>query len=184
MRVSTSKSFTPAIRPRRCGDGPASGKIGGALTPPKATNSVGVSGTFKNGNPGCVLNLWVDSRPGGGQVYGDSFIRCHFGVKNGYHSGIDGYGVGTTILCQPGPSTYATSNPADRGPNMGGSSGVTYQTPNDYAANPVNAGKTQWNPDFDWSQVAHQVQTGKRLLPLLAPQHSHYQEAQQADTGK
>ena len=124
---------------------------------PQASNSVGVTKVFKDGNPGSTLALWVDMRPGGAQVYGDSFIRCHFGVKNGYHSGIDGYGVGTTILCQPGPSTYATSNPADRGPNMAGGSNVTYQTPASYAANPINSGNTQWNPAFDWSQVDHQT---------------------------
>jgi hypothetical protein len=123
---------------------------------PQALNSYGVSDTFKHGAPGITLALWVDTRPGGNQVYGDSFIRCHFGCKNGYHNGVDGYGIGETIVCQDGPSSIAANSPtANTGPNLGSGSQVTYQTPASYAANPVNGGKTQWNPNFDWSQVDH-----------------------------
>ena len=112
---------------------------------PQASNSVGVDSTYPDGNPGDCLNLWYDCRAGGAQISGNRWIRCHFGVKNGYHSGIDVYGMGTGILCQGGPSTYATSNPADRGYNMGGSTVCTT----------ISGDKTEWNPDFDWSQVEH-----------------------------
>jgi hypothetical protein len=107
---------------------------------PQASNSVGVSSSFSGGNPGSCLNLWYDFRPGGAQIAGNRWIRCHFGVKNGYHSGIDGYGIGTTILCQGSPSTHSTSNPADEGPNANGGSTIT---------------SANWNPRFDWSQVDH-----------------------------
>jgi hypothetical protein len=107
---------------------------------PQASNSVGVSTTCPDGNPGCCLDLFYDCRRGGAQIIGNRFIRCHFGVKNGYHSGVDGYGVGTTILCQAAPSTYSTSNSADEGPNTAGGSVVT---------------SANWNPDFNWSQVDH-----------------------------
>ena len=101
---------------------------------------MGVSSSFSGGNPGSCLNLWYDCRPGGAQIAGNRWIRCHFGVKNGYHSGIDGYGIGTTILCQGSPSTHSTSNPADEGPNANGGSTIT---------------SANWNPRFDWSQVDH-----------------------------
>ena len=107
---------------------------------PQAANSVGVSSTFAGGNPGSAMNLWYDCRPGGAQIAGNRWIRCHFGVKNGYHSGIDGYGIGTTILCQSAPSTHSTSNSADEGANTDGGSVVT---------------SANWNPRFDWSQVDH-----------------------------
>jgi hypothetical protein len=107
---------------------------------PQAANSVGVSGSFPGGDPGSCLNLWYDCRPGGAQITGNRWIRCHFGVKNGYHSGTDGYGVGTTILCQGAPSTHSTSDPANEGPNIDGGSTIT---------------SANWNPRFDWSQVDH-----------------------------
>lgn len=112
---------------------------------PQAANSVGAGSTYPGGNPGMAMNLWYDARPGGAQISGNKWIRCHFGVKNGYHSGIDGYGIGTTILCQGAPSTYATTDPAARGFNMGGGTVITS----------TSGAKSEWNPNFDWSQVDH-----------------------------
>ena len=116
----------------------------------QSPNSYGVSATFAKGNPGNALNLWCDMRPGGAEVHHISFIGCHFGAKNGYHTGSDGYGLGTTILVQPGPSTYATTKVADRGPSLSGGSGIHYDPNTPGATN-------QYNPAFDWSQVDHQA---------------------------
>ncbi len=92
---------------------------------PQSTNAVdGTSGSL-----GRILDIWWDSRAGGSQFHDVSFNRCHFGVKNGYHSGIDGYGVGGTILFQPSPAEHAPDGPRPSG-----------------AAN---------NMSFDWSQVTH-----------------------------
>ena len=107
---------------------------------PQAANSVGVSSTFTGGNPGDIMQLWYDARPGGAQISGNRWIRCHFGVKNGYHTGVDGYGIGLTVLIQGAPSNYPTSNPADKGPNTTGGSTIS---------------SANWNPDFDWSQWDH-----------------------------
>ena len=107
---------------------------------PQATNSVGVTSMFKGGNPGSIMCLWIDSRAGGGDITGNRWIRCHFGVKNGYHSGVDGYGIGTTFLIQPGPDGPGkTSDPADNGDS--------------YSSAPTRA--ANWNPDFDWNQITH-----------------------------
>jgi len=78
---------------------------------------------------GNTLSIWLDSRKGGAQVHGNGWYRCHFGVKNGYHSGIDGYGTGETILFQPAPAEHASDGPRPTG-----------------QANNMN---------FDWSQVDH-----------------------------
>jgi hypothetical protein len=122
------------------------------LERPQALNSVLVTTTFKNGNPGEIVNWWPDLRSGGAQVYGNHFNRCHFGVRNGYHTGVDGYGMGTTFLIQSGPDgIYATSLtgtiPLGCGPNLQGGSQITYQV--------TPTLKTQWNPTFDWGQVNH-----------------------------
>ena len=84
---------------------------------------------------GAILNLWWDVRPGGAQVHDLTFARCHFGVKNGYHSGVDDYGSGRTILLQGAPSSSDSTGPA-----IGGGSVIT-------GAN--------WNAAFDWGQVDH-----------------------------
>ncbi|MFA4964895.1 MAG: discoidin domain-containing protein, partial [Thermoleophilia bacterium] len=94
---------------------------------PQVTNAV--AGTTL----GTIVNLWVDVRRGGGRVEGLTFRRCHFGVKNGYNTGIDGYGSGRVLLFQPAPT-------GDDGPTIGGGSVVT----------PEN-----WNASFDWSQFDH-----------------------------
>ena len=54
---------------------------------PQVTNSAA-------GDGGAVMNIWLDCRKGGARVFGNGWYRCHFGVKNGYRSGLDGYGVG------------------------------------------------------------------------------------------
>ena len=92
---------------------------------PQSTNSV--DGT--DGSLGNVMNIWLDCRAGGGRVYGDHWYRCHFGVKNGYHSGVDGYGLGGTVLFQPAPAEHAVDGPRPSG-----------------GAN---------NMHFDWSRVDH-----------------------------
>ena len=119
---------------------------------PQSPNSYGIDTTFTGGNPGMSLALWFDCRPGGAQLSGNRWNRVHFGVKNGYHSGVDGYGIGTCVLVQGGPSTYRTTNAADMGPNKTGSSliwspGVAPLT--------NGVGQHEWNPNFDWSQVDH-----------------------------
>jgi hypothetical protein len=78
---------------------------------------------------GAIMNIWLDCRAGGAQVYGNGWYRCHFGVANGYHSGIDGYGIGRTILFQPAPAEHASDGPRP----SGGSN----------------------NMSFDWSAVDH-----------------------------
>ena len=78
---------------------------------------------------GRALNIWFDSRAGGGQFHDNAWNRCHFGVANGYHTGIDGYGIGQTILFQPAPAEHASDGPRP----TGGSN----------------------NTNFDWSQVDH-----------------------------
>jgi hypothetical protein len=90
--------------------------------PQVANPTTGTSG-------GAILNIWLDCRQGGAQVYGNGWYRCHFGVKNGYHSGIDGYGIGQTILFQPAPAEHASDGPRPTG------------QPD--------------NMNFDWSQVGH-----------------------------
>ncbi len=97
---------------------------------PQSTNTV--NGT----SLGAVMNIWWDSRKGGAQVHGLAWNRCHFGVKNGYNTGVDGYGIGRTILFQPAPAEHATDGPR---PNSGG----------------VGDGTNGWNPSFDWNQVDH-----------------------------
>ena len=90
---------------------------------PQVTNATaGTSG-------GAIMNIWLDSRAGGARVYGNVWYRCHFGVENGYHSGIDGYGIGRTILFQPAPAEHGADGPRPSG-------------------KPVNM-------SFDWSQVDH-----------------------------
>ena len=108
---------------------------------PQAANSVRVNSTFAGGNPGDCMELWYDCRAGGAQISGNRWIRCHFGVKNGYHTGLDGYGVGTTILVQGSPDDPASSTiNANSGYTTTGGSVVT---------------NANWNPKFDWSQVDH-----------------------------
>lgn len=85
-----------------------------------------------------IMNIWLDCRVGGAQVYGNGWYRCHFGVKNGYHSGIDGYGIGQTIIFQPAPAEHASDGPR---PTSG--------------SNAVGDGTNGWNPSFDWAQVDH-----------------------------
>ena len=96
---------------------------------PQSTNAV--DGT----SLGTILNVWWDVRPGGAQVHDLTFNRCHFGVANGYHSGVDGYGMGRTILFQGAPSSKD-----DTGPAIGGGSVIT---------------SANWNPAFNWAQVDH-----------------------------
>jgi len=64
---------------------------------------------------GNELDIWLDCRKGGGRVYGNGWYRCHFGVKNGYHAGLDGYGIGQTILFQPAPAEHASDGPRPYG---------------------------------------------------------------------
>jgi hypothetical protein len=97
---------------------------------PQSTNAV--NGT----SLGAVMNIWWDSRRGGAQVHDLAWNRCHFGVKNGYNSGIDGYGSGRTILFQPAPAEHAPDGPR---PTTGG----------------VGNGIDGWLPSFDWSLVDH-----------------------------
>ena len=136
---------------------------------PQALNSVNVTSAFPGGNPGLTLMLWVDTRPGGAQIANDSWIRCHFGVENGYHTGIDGYGTGTGILVQGGPEGSAASdqtltppNAADLGCELGyqpggknnfknGGSNVVYQ--HDYTTT-TNPYTNMWNPSCDWSDAS------------------------------
>jgi len=93
------------------------------LERPQSTNAT--DGTSK----GAILNIWLDSRAGGGQVHDLHFNRCHFGVKNGYNGGTDGYGMGRCILFQPAPAEHGSDGPRPSG-------------------KPDNMG-------FDWSQVTH-----------------------------
>ncbi len=90
---------------------------------PQLTNAV--AGT----SSGAIMNIWLDCRKGGARVYGNGWYRCHFGVKNGYHTGLDGYGVGRTILFQPAPAEHASDGPRPSG------------------------GPSTMN--FDWSRVTH-----------------------------
>jgi len=92
---------------------------------PQATNAVLGRSTAL----GCILNIWLDCRSGGGRVQDLRFTNCHFGVRNGYHSGVDGYGLGNTVLFQPAPAEHA-----DDGPRPSGRA--------------VDMG-------FDWSRVEH-----------------------------
>ena len=94
-----------------------------------------ITNTAAGTSLGAILNIWWDVRPGGAQVHDLTFCRCHFGVKNGYHSGVDDYGSGRTILLQGAPASSDSTGPA-----IGGNSVIT-------GAN--------WNPDFDWGQVDH-----------------------------
>lgn len=90
---------------------------------PQSTNATDGTST------GAIMNIWWDSRGGGGQVNHLTFNRCHFGVRNGYNSGIDGYGIGRTIVFQPSPAEHASDGPrpSDRPDNM----------------------------NFDWARVTH-----------------------------
>jgi hypothetical protein len=76
---------------------------------PQSTNAT--NGTSK----GAILNIWLDSRRGGAQVHDLQFNRCHFGVKNGYRSGVDGYGIGRCILLQPAPAEHGADGPRPTG---------------------------------------------------------------------
>ena len=76
---------------------------------PQSTNAT--DGTSK----GAILNIWLDCRKGGAQVHDLQFNRCHFGVKNGYHAGTDGYGIGRCILFQPAPAEHASDGPRPTG---------------------------------------------------------------------
>jgi hypothetical protein len=95
---------------------------------PQVTDAAATGSTYSS-YTGFIMNIWLDCRVGGAQVYGNGWYRCHFGVKNGYHSGIDGYGIGPTILFQPAPAEHASDGPRPAG-----------------QANNMN---------FDWSQVDH-----------------------------
>ena len=97
---------------------------------PQSTNSV--DGT----SLGAEMNIWWDSRSGGAQVHDLTWNRCHFGVKNGYHAGTDGYGIGRTVLFQPSPAEHASDGPR---PTSGG----------------VGDSTNGWLPSFKWSQVDH-----------------------------
>jgi hypothetical protein len=90
---------------------------------PQVTNAT--AGTTS----GAIMNIWLDCRAGGGRVSGNGWYRCHFGVANGYHSGIDGFGMGRTILFQPAPAEHASDGPRP-------------------------SGKAD-DMSFDWSQVDH-----------------------------
>ena len=100
----------------------------------QAANAVGRSASFPNGNPGDCMNLWWDCRKGGARLEELVLDRVHLGCRNGYHSGVDGYGMGTGFLIQPGPTGKLTGVTRD------GSSDVTSKN---------------WNPDFDWTQIDH-----------------------------
>jgi hypothetical protein len=92
---------------------------------PQSTNATDTGGAAM----GADFNLWYDCRAGGSQLHDITFNRCHFGVENGYHSGIDGYGEGYTFLLQPSPAEHAADGPR----------------PSGAAA----------NMHFDWGQVDH-----------------------------
>jgi hypothetical protein len=92
---------------------------------PQSTNAADNNGA----DLGADFNLWFDCRAGGSQLHDIAFNRCHFGVRNGYHSGIDGYGLGYTWLLQPSPAEHAADGPRPTG-----------------AAN---------NMKFDWARVNH-----------------------------
>ncbi|HJW74100.1 MAG TPA: glycosyl hydrolase family 28-related protein [Thermoleophilia bacterium] len=99
------------------------------------------------GEPGSrppLLNLWIDSRPGGARVSGNRWNRNHFGVKNSTGR----YGVGRTIIIQPAPTTPSTGRASDpdTGPRVGLSvvPGVG-----------SNLDATSWNRYFRWRQVDH-----------------------------
>jgi hypothetical protein len=87
---------------------------------------------------GSILNIWLDCRRGGAQVHNDGWYRCHFGVKNGYHTGVAGYGIGSTAIFQPAPAEHASDGPRPAG-----------------GANLVGDSTNGWNPKFRWSQVNH-----------------------------
>ena len=78
---------------------------------PQSTNAVDASAS----GLGRIFNLWFDSRSGGSQMHDLAFNRCHFGVANGYHSGLDGYGIGYTWLLQPSPAEHAGDGPRPSG---------------------------------------------------------------------
>ena len=61
-----------------------------------------------------VMDLWLDCRKGGAQVYDNRWYRCHFGVRNGT-AGIDGYGIGYTVLFQPAPAEHGADGPRPSG---------------------------------------------------------------------
>jgi hypothetical protein len=65
---------------------------------------------FNYGNPGGWLNGWWDCRSGGSFFTKNRWYRCHMGVKNGYHSGVEGYGIGTVSLLQASPTGPANSS--------------------------------------------------------------------------
>jgi hypothetical protein len=98
---------------------------------PQVTNAT--AGT----SSGAIMNLWLDCRAGGAQICGNGWYRCHFGVDNGYHTGVDGYGVGRTILLQPSPSEGKITS---TGPFTNGSD---------------NGNGNYINTAFDWSQINH-----------------------------
>lgn len=95
-------------------------------------------------SPGNIMNIWLDCRAGGAQVHTLAFRRCHFGVKNGYNTGSDGYGCGRmSPFFQPAPAEHAADGPR---PSSG--------------SNLVSPGSTPdqtngWYPSFDWDQVDH-----------------------------
>ena len=67
------------------------------------SNSVGVTSTFSGGNLGKYCGTLGFPKTAGPRST-VAFNRCHFGVKNGYNSGTDGYGIGETgILVQSAP---------------------------------------------------------------------------------
>lgn len=96
----------------------------------QSTNAINGTGL------GTIVNFWYDCRAGGAQLHDIAWNRCHFGVKNGYHTGTDGYGCGAIIIFQPSPAEHA---PDGARPTTGGVG--------DY----VNG----WNPNFDWGLVDH-----------------------------
>lgn len=101
---------------------------------------------------GMVMNLWWDCRAGGSKMEGNKWIRNHFGVKNGYRSGIDGYGLGVgTLLMQPCPAEHADDGPRPAY-NL---KDTTTHNPNCIEP-PGETGSTNcWYPGFDWDQVDH-----------------------------
>ena len=125
----------------------------------RAVNSVGTSENFANGNPGSILNLWSDSRKGGGYIHGNRWYRCHFGVKNGARSAsdINGWGIGTGLLIQPGPNGNSRDfNSPDCGPSTNGGSSIMLEYPaGGGGMNGIPAGSGNWNGKFNWAQVDH-----------------------------
>ena len=92
---------------------------------------------------GSILSIWHDCRSGGAQIHDLTFRRCHFGVKNS-RAGLSGnarYGIGNTLLFQPGPPEHSIGGPRPSDETM---------------VLPANADAVYgWGPDWDSDIVDH-----------------------------